>query len=96
MSHQEQTLGLSGELIFSRVEQVRSSFLNKIKLSEDKHLVIDLSGVIRTDTAGLALMVEGIKAAKLLGKELKYHSAPESLLKLARFCRLEDILCPTM
>jgi len=55
-------------------------------------LVVDLSGVERTDSAGLALLVEWMKMARRTDKGLTFCNMPEQMLEIARTCGLVDVL----
>lgn len=88
----QQELSLTGDLTFASVALLQPILMRDIEQSKEASLTVNLNGVLRSDSAGLALMIDGMKAAKLLGKELRYAHLPESLLKLAIFCNVEAIL----
>lgn len=57
-----------------------------------KNITIDLSGVTRINSAGLALLLEWNRLALLEDRNLEIKGAPEILLKIARLCEIDEIL----
>jgi len=58
-----------------------------------KELVtVDLKGVTRADSAGLALLVEWLRESESAGNSIKFVNVPAQLLSIARVCGLEGIL----
>lgn len=53
---------------------------------------LDLGGVSRVDSSGLALLLEWQSVAKRDGRSLAIHSAPAGLLSLAGLCEAADLL----
>jgi phospholipid transport system transporter-binding protein len=53
---------------------------------------IDLSGVPRVDSAGLALLLEWQAAAKSHDAQFKITHAPADLLSLAQLCEAQELL----
>jgi phospholipid transport system transporter-binding protein len=53
---------------------------------------IDLSGVTAGDSAGLAVLVEWISAARGRGASVRYESVPAQIVAIARISDLEDLL----
>lgn len=58
--------------------------------------VIDLSGVSRVDTAGLALLIHFIEQAKQSGQAVRLDSVSENLRTLVQLYNLPDGLLPGM
>ena len=53
---------------------------------------IDLGGVTRADSAGLALLLELARDARAAGRELRCTRVPEQLKRLAGFFGVTDVL----
>lgn len=53
---------------------------------------IDLAGVERADSSGLALLLEWQAMARLQQLKLHISNAPDNLLKLARLCEADTLL----
>ena len=84
------TWKLAGELGFATV----SGLLKNTPRSffEDGDVRLDLSGVTRADSAGLALLVEWLRESGSKGRSIAFLHMPEQMLSIARVCGLEDIL----
>ncbi len=63
-----------------------------IKFNPFSELEIDLSGVVRADSAGLALMLEWVHWAKNTAREIRFRNIPDQILSIARISEVEDIL----
>jgi phospholipid transport system transporter-binding protein len=55
-------------------------------------LVIDCAGLHACDSAGLAVLIEWLRRARSLHKQLHYEELPEELRSLARISDLEPLL----
>jgi len=53
---------------------------------------VDLKGVTRADSAGLALLVEWLRESERAGVPISFVNVPVQLLSIARVCGLEEIL----
>ena len=87
-----ETIYLSGELLFSTVNAIQPQFFGEIKQASSEIVYVDMTDVSKTDSAGLALMLEGIKFANNLGRQLSYKAISKSL---AKFNGLNEILSLT-
>lgn len=56
-----------------------------------KALVIDLAGVARADSAGLALMLEWLRQARAAGLSLDFVNIPDGLQDLLRVVGLKPL-----
>jgi phospholipid transport system transporter-binding protein len=81
---------LLGELGFATVPEVLES--GRRLFSGGGTLTLDLSGVSRVDSAGLALLVEWVREGRRQGRTLAFTGVPEQLLSIARISGLEEIL----
>lgn len=54
--------------------------------------IFDFKGVVRTDSAALALLTAWARDAKQLGKKPQFINLPEQLIDLARLSNLDKIL----
>jgi phospholipid transport system transporter-binding protein len=55
-------------------------------------LDIDLSGVKRADSAGLALLLEWMAQARRRRAGIRFHAIPDSLLAIARTCEVDELI----
>lgn len=60
--------------------------------ADGERLEVDLAGVTRADSAGLALLIEWMRRARGAGKTIVFRSVPDQLRAIARVSDLEDIL----
>jgi phospholipid transport system transporter-binding protein len=61
-------------------------------MTGDRGWIIDLSGVTAGDSAGLAVLVEWISAARERGTSVRYESVPAQIVAIARISDLEELL----
>lgn len=82
---------LAGELSFATVPQV---YLEADTLfgSPEAALVLDLGRVTRTDSAGLALLVEWLRQARRRSKNLHFRAIPDQLLAIATASGVDAVL----
>ena len=81
---------LEGELSFASVPAVLR--LSGRGLTSTREIRVDLQGVTRADSAGLALLVEWLREAERAGRVITFINVPEQLLAIARVCGLDEIL----
>ncbi len=80
------TWQFSGELSFATVP----TLLAQLKSVPNLPTVIDLQNVTRTDSAGLALLIEFRKQAR--EKPVIFRHLPDQLLSLAAVCGVTELL----
>jgi phospholipid transport system transporter-binding protein len=84
---------LTGDLDFDDVPQLLSASTSMFA-HEGARLVVDLSGVRRTTSVGLALMVEWLRRARHANKSIEFHNVPAQMLAMAKISGLDGILMP--
>lgn len=82
---------LSGELDFAHVTAALERLDRALK-SGDGALTVDLAGVTRGDSAGLALLLEVTRRARARGRALSFTGTPAQLRKLAEFFGIAPLL----
>lgn len=82
---------VSGEMGFATASNLLAASLDAFAAPEER-LEVDLAGVVRADSAGLALLIEWLRRARHAGKTIVFHAVPEQLRAIARVSDLEDIL----
>lgn len=55
-------------------------------------LTLDLAAVKRTDSAGLALLIEWMRRARGVGREIRYSNMPAQMHAIARVSDLDTFL----
>jgi len=81
---------LVGDLSFTTVPALRDGL--DIKSADRPRISIDLGGVTRSDSAGLALLIEWLRESERLGKTITFLNMPAQMQSIARVCGLEGIL----
>lgn len=81
---------LEGELDFFSVPDVLTQA--RACRPDDGSIRVDLKGVSRADSAGLALLLEWLRRAERHGCDISFVNVPEQLMSIARVCGLEGIL----
>lgn len=83
-------LTLSGELDFASVTRLNGEALKL--LGSAQAVRIDLQGIVRSDSAGLALLIEWMRVARRLGKPIQFLNIPAQMLAIARVSGLDEVL----
>ena len=81
---------LSGEMTFANCGDI----LRKSEGPFEKHtrIEVDLSEVTRTDSAGLALLLEWITWANHTVREIRFRDIPSRVGAIARVTEVDDLL----
>lgn len=82
---------LTGELSFQTVPNFYSANRDLFKRA-DRDLHIDLDGVSRADSAGIALLIEWQRQAQQQSRTISFYNIPSQLLAIARLSGVETIL----
>jgi len=83
-------LAASGELGFGTAAAALAAGLALIGAGE--RWTIDLGGITAGDSAGLAVLVEWLSAARARGTTVVYEAIPAQILAIARISDLEGLL----
>jgi phospholipid transport system transporter-binding protein len=81
---------VAGDLGFDSVPSIWEASRGALEAAPDA--MIDLGGVARVDSAGLALVVEWMHVTAGNGGRLRFTNLPGKLLALARISELEPLL----
>jgi phospholipid transport system transporter-binding protein len=81
---------LAGDLSFTTVPALRGGL--DLKSADHPRISIDLAGVTRSDSAGLALLIEWLRESERLGKAITFLNMPAQMQSIARVCGLDGIL----
>ncbi|MGD2055761.1 MAG: STAS domain-containing protein [Gammaproteobacteria bacterium] len=81
---------LSGDLVFGNV----AGLLKEVgsRFAGEDTIRVDLAGVTRADSAGLALLVEWLRESERRDKSIRFLNMPEQMRSIARVCGLDRIL----
>ena len=81
---------LSGEMTFETAERILMA--SEEPFEQHTRIEMDLSGVTKADSAGLALLLEWITWANHTVREIRFESMPERILAIARTTEVEQLL----
>ena len=81
---------VTGDLSFTTVPALSGGL--DIKSADRSRISIDLAGVTRSDSAGLALLIEWLRQSERLDKTITFLNMPAQMQSIARVCGLEGIL----
>lgn len=82
---------LTGELSFNSVPELLKTSTSLFRDAE--RIDIDLSGVVRSDSAGLALLVEWMRRAENMHKPIQFLNIPLQMMAIVRVSGLDQV-CP--
>jgi phospholipid transport system transporter-binding protein len=85
-----QRLEASGELTFATAAHALEKGMDLI--GRGGEWVVDLSRVQAGDSAGIAVLIEWLVAARAKGATVRYESVPGQMLAIARISDLEGLL----
>lgn len=95
MAHLEQVdsnhYKLTGRLDFKTVTAALNQF-HSLNLAED--VEIDLSGLERSNSAGLTLLLELLADAKKQNRQVRFTGISEAMIDLAEMSNVEHLLNP--
>lgn len=81
---------IEGELSF---RTAGDALARSRKLFRDYAVIqLDLSGVRRADSAGLALLLEWVNWARHNAREIEFHHIPAQLMAIAEISEVDDML----
>ena len=83
---------LSGDLSFQSVPELWQK--NKAVLFKDDSLELDISlaGLERSDSSGLAILVEWFREAEQQNRKINFINIPQQMYDIARVSGLDEIL----
>lgn len=81
---------VAGSLSFATVPAILRQ--SGTLFAQPGNVVIDLGAVERTDSAGLALLVEWLRLARSHGRSITFRNVPAQLCALAHLSDLEQLL----
>lgn len=85
-------LAASGPLTFAGARGARQLGLAALAGANGRDLQIDCAQVTLADSAGLAVLLDWLAAAKRSGHSLRFAHLPEGLLALGRISEVEELL----
>ena len=81
---------LSGEMTFETAERILLS--SEEPFEQHTRIEVDLAGVDKSDSAGLALLLEWITWSNHTVREIRFLSMPERVLAIAKTTEIDHLL----
>ena len=81
---------ISGELDFTTARHALESV--ELLINDNATLEINLADVGRSNSAGLALMIEWLAIARRRKHEVTFSHIPDGLRQLARVCQVDGLI----
>ena len=81
---------VSGVLDASTAREVLEQ--SESRFAQSKEIDVDLGGVGESDSAGLALLIEWLRAARQGGRAIRFANVPAGIEALARISEVEDLI----
>jgi len=85
-------LRAEGPLTFKSARHARELGLAAIARGAQGPLVIDCQGVTASDSAGLAVLIDWLAAARAAGRTLRFTHVPQGLSALGRISEVSELL----
>ena len=85
-------LAAEGPLTFATARWAHAEGLRSLTAAAGRELEIDCGGITSSDSAGLAVLLDWLGAAKRAGRSLRYRNLPRGLLALGRISEVEGLL----
>ena len=86
----EGRFALWGEIGFGSVARILEA--SKALFSEHSRIEVDFAGVTRSDSAGLALLIEWVNWAKFYVREISYENIPQQVRAIAEISEVDWML----
>ncbi len=86
----EGRFALKGQMSFDTANRILKA--SEAVFAKHPSLQVDMSGVEKADSAGLALLLEWKAQAAGRGATISYTDIPESLVEIARTSEVSDLL----
>src|SRR5690349_4810589 len=79
-----------GALTFATAREARIAGLDVIAASQGREIVVDCGPVSDSDSAGLAVLLDWLGAARRRQTTLRFSNVPERLNAIAQISEIED------
>jgi len=83
-------VGVAGVIDFDNAARVLDEV--RVAIRATASVTIDLGEVQRSNSVGLALLIEWLAEARRLGHSVRFERVPEGLRQIARVCQVESLL----
>lgn len=90
-------LDVRGALTFATARSAYEAGLRALRKNgaANAAMVVDLSGVTESDSAGLAVLIEWLVAGERVGRKLQFSNLPDGIRAAAQISDVTSLLEPT-
>jgi phospholipid transport system transporter-binding protein len=85
---------VTGELTFASAREARQLGILLLESSRAERIVVDCSAVTRSDSAGLAVLLDWLAWGRRNSRPVSLEKLPASLLAIARISEVDGMLQP--
>jgi phospholipid transport system transporter-binding protein len=85
-------VSVAGALTFATARLAREAGVRVLEASRANPIVVDCSGVTRSDSAGLAVLLDWLAWGKRHARDVKLENLPASLVAIAKISEVEGLL----
>jgi len=86
------SLSLSGAISHQTVPELLKQSNKFFDSNDQREIVIDLGQVSRSDSAGVALLIEWMRRAGRRNKTIRFLNIPQQMLEIAKVSGVDKIL----
>lgn len=84
---------VTGELTFATAREARAAGQRVLKSQPPQQAIhIDCGGIVRGDSAGLAVLLDWLGWARAAGQRLTYANLPPQIISIAEISELDELL----
>jgi phospholipid transport system transporter-binding protein len=81
-----------GALTFTTARKALTEGLERFQQCGARSCEVDCSAIVRSDSAGLTVLLDWLALAKRDGRSLRYVNLPDGLLAIARISEVDELL----
>lgn len=86
---------VNGDLTFATAREARQLGLLVLEGTRAERIVVDCAGVVRADSAGLAVLLDWLAWGRRRSRVLSLENLPASLVAIARISEVDGVLTAT-
>jgi phospholipid transport system transporter-binding protein len=83
---------MRGPLTFATARSARAEGLERFQGCSARSCEVDCSGITKSDSAGLSVLLDWLALAKRDGRSLRYLNLPDNLLAFAKISEVDELL----
>ena len=85
-------IAVNGALTFATARDARAAGLDLIEANPGREIVVDCGSISESDSAGLAVLLDWLGAARHRQVTLRFSNVPRRLTAIAQISEIEDAI----